>query len=146
MKPHGQDKISLIFFTRRNFVKDIVVHCRRTFQLLSIRLLHDSFVSFFFFNKTTHQNNQVSIKLTITFLYKKKKQLVQWKGLEVDRHLLRCLFSSIDFSSGQPPEASSRDYFQVQLLKQECNNLLCKPSLISNLCFAVDHPFNQQKV
>ncbi|XP_012340948.1 CCR4-NOT transcription complex subunit 1 isoform X3 [Apis florea] len=71
--------------------------------------------------------------------------LVQWKGLEADRHLLRSLLSCIDFSTGEPPESSAKDYFQVQLLKQECTNLLSKPSFISNLCFAIDHPFHQQK-
>ena len=71
---------------------------------------------------------------------------MQWKGLEADRHLLRSLLSCIDFSTGESPELSARDYFQVQLLKQECTNLLSKPSFISNLCFAIDHPFHQQKV
>ncbi|XP_024942332.1 CCR4-NOT transcription complex subunit 1 isoform X6 [Cephus cinctus] len=71
--------------------------------------------------------------------------LVQWKGLEADRHLLRCLFSYVDFSTGEPPEPSAKDYYQVQLLAQECTNLLSKPSLISNLCYAIDHPLHQQK-
>ncbi|KAG7189600.1 hypothetical protein KM043_017285 [Ampulex compressa] len=71
--------------------------------------------------------------------------LVQWKGLEADRHLLRSLLSCVDFSTGEPPESSAKDYFQVQLLKQECINLLSKPSLISNLCFAIDHPLHHQK-
>ncbi|XP_014599936.1 PREDICTED: CCR4-NOT transcription complex subunit 1 isoform X2 [Polistes canadensis] len=71
--------------------------------------------------------------------------LVQWKGLEADRHLLRSLLSYVDFSTGEPPESSAKDYFQVQLLKQECTNLLSKPSLISNFCFAIDHPLHQQK-
>ncbi|XP_035741230.1 CCR4-NOT transcription complex subunit 1-like isoform X2 [Vespa mandarinia] len=71
--------------------------------------------------------------------------LVQWKGLEADRHLLRSLLSYVDFSTGEPPESSAKDYFQVQLLKQECTNLLSKPSLISNFCFAIDHPLHHQK-
>ncbi|XP_063987616.1 CCR4-NOT transcription complex subunit 1 [Diachasmimorpha longicaudata] len=71
--------------------------------------------------------------------------LVRWKGLEANRHLLRCLFSYVDFSAGEPPSTSSKDYYQVQLLRQECNNLLGKPLLISNLTYAVDHPLHQQK-
>ncbi|XP_066592088.1 CCR4-NOT transcription complex subunit 1 isoform X2 [Prorops nasuta] len=71
--------------------------------------------------------------------------LVRWKGLEADRHLLRCLLSNIDFSTGKPPETTAKDYFQVQLLKQEYTNLLSKPSFISNLCFAIDQPLHQQK-
>lgn len=71
--------------------------------------------------------------------------LVQWKGLEADRHLLRCLLSYVNFSTGEPPEPSAKDYYQAQLLNQECTNLLSKPSLISNLCYAIDHPLQQQK-
>ncbi|KAG8039882.1 hypothetical protein G9C98_000611 [Cotesia typhae] len=72
--------------------------------------------------------------------------LVRWKGLEADRHLLRCLFSHIDFSTGETPNTSSKDYYQVQLLKQECTNILGKPSLVSNLCYAIDHPLHHQKI
>jgi CCR4-NOT transcription complex subunit 1 len=71
---------------------------------------------------------------------------VHWKGLEADRHLLRCLFSHVDFAIGEPPEPNSKDYYQVQLLKQECDSLLCKPSLVSNLCFAIDYPFHHKNV
>ena len=81
-------------------------------------------------------------KLTIFCLL----QLVRWKGLEADRHLLRCLLSHIDFSTAEPPEPNSKEYYQVQLLKQECRNLLCKPSFISNLCFAIDYPFQRKNV
>ncbi|XP_014478138.1 PREDICTED: CCR4-NOT transcription complex subunit 1 isoform X5 [Dinoponera quadriceps] len=71
--------------------------------------------------------------------------LVQWTGLEADRHLLRCLISYVDFCSSERSESSSKDYFQAQLLKQECATLLSKPSLVSNLCFAIDHPLHHQK-
>lgn len=73
-------------------------------------------------------------------------QLVQRTGLEADRHLLRCLFSHIDFSSKDPPESNSKDYYQAQFLKKELIDLLTKPSLISNLCYAVDNHFLHQKV
>ncbi|XP_015520502.1 CCR4-NOT transcription complex subunit 1 isoform X1 [Neodiprion lecontei] len=71
--------------------------------------------------------------------------LVQWKGLEADRHLLRCLFSHVNFSTGEQPEPNAKDYYQAQLLTQECINLLSKPSFISNLCYAIDRPLHQQK-
>lgn len=73
-------------------------------------------------------------------------QLVQGKGLEADRHLLRCLLSSVDFSTEEPPEPSAKDYYQVEFLRQEITALLNKPSLISNICFAFDCPLLQQKV
>ncbi|XP_011168409.1 CCR4-NOT transcription complex subunit 1 isoform X1 [Solenopsis invicta] len=70
---------------------------------------------------------------------------VQWHGLEVDRHLLRCLISCVDFSKGEPSDSSGKDYFQAKLLKQECNSLLSKPSFTSTLCFAIDNPLHHQK-
>lgn len=73
-------------------------------------------------------------------------QLVQWHGLEADRHFLRCLISCVDFSKGELSESSAKDYYQAKLLKQKCNSLLSKPSFISNLCFAVDNPLHHQKV
>lgn len=73
-------------------------------------------------------------------------QLVQWHGLEAERHLLRCLISCVDFSKGELSDSSAKDYFQVKLLKQECNSLLSKPSFISTLCFAIDNPLHHQKV
>lgn len=85
-----------------------------------------------------HTKKQIDILIVL--------QLVHWRGLEVDRHLLRCLISYVDFSAGEPSEPSAKDYFQAQLLKHECVNLLCKPSFISNLCFAIDRPFHHQKV
>lgn len=73
-------------------------------------------------------------------------QLVQWHGLEAERHLLRCLISCVDFSKGELSDSSAKDYFQAKLLKQECNSLLSKPSFISTLCFAIDNPLHHQKV
>lgn len=71
--------------------------------------------------------------------------LVQGKGLEADRHLLRCLLSSVDFSTEEPPEPSAKDYYQVQLLREKLTYLLDKLYLISNICFAFDRPLIQQK-
>jgi len=73
-------------------------------------------------------------------------QLVTSHGLEADRHLLRCLFSHIDFSAEGSKTSSSKDFHQIQLLVQECVALLTKPALISNLCYALDNPLHHQKV
>ncbi|KAJ9577751.1 hypothetical protein L9F63_005671, partial [Diploptera punctata] len=71
--------------------------------------------------------------------------LVTSYGLEADRHLLRCLFSHIDFSAEGSKSSSSKDFHQIQLLVQECVALLTKPTLISNLCYALDNPLHHQK-
>lgn len=70
-------------------------------------------------------------------------QLVKPFGLEADRHLLRCLFSSIDFSD---PSQTAKQSLQAKLLNQELNAVLNKSSLITNICFAIDNCFAQQKV
>lgn len=72
------------------------------------------------------------------------KQLVKPFGLEADRHLLRCLFSSIDFSDANSQTAKHSQ--QAKLLNQELNAVLNKSSLITNICFAIDNCFPHQKV
>lgn len=73
--------------------------------------------------------------------------LVLSHGLEADRHLLRCLFSHIDLSveGSKKNNGNSKDCLQIQLLIQECANLLSKPTLISHVCYAVDNPLHHQK-
>lgn len=71
--------------------------------------------------------------------------MVTSHGLEADRHLLRCLFSHIDFSAEGSKISSNKDFHQIQLLVQECVALLTKPALISNLCYALDNPLHHQK-
>ncbi|PAA59243.1 hypothetical protein BOX15_Mlig027984g1 [Macrostomum lignano] len=73
-------------------------------------------------------------------------QLVNQHGFEAERHLYRCLFSSIDFS-GAPHDArgSVKDYHQTQLLIQEMHSLFAKPNFVTLICYALDHPFASQK-
>ncbi|ESO03541.1 hypothetical protein HELRODRAFT_157038 [Helobdella robusta] len=66
--------------------------------------------------------------------------LVTEFGPEAERHLIRCLFSSIDFSG---ENRTGKDTFQIQFLSQEFSTFICKPNFISNLCFAVDKPLQQ---
>lgn len=70
-------------------------------------------------------------------------QLVKPFGLEADRHLLRCLFSHIDFSDAIQ---ASKNSLQAKLLSQELTALLNKSSLITNICFAIDKSLSCQKV
>lgn len=69
-------------------------------------------------------------------------QLVKQFGLEADRHLLRCLFSSINFGDAIQV---SKNSLQAKLLSTELTALLNKSSLISNICFAIDNTFLHQK-
>ncbi|XP_055592408.1 CCR4-NOT transcription complex subunit 1 [Uranotaenia lowii] len=99
------------------------------------------------------------------------EQLVKDFGLEADRHLLRCLFSAIDFSgldsgtsgsagagggSGHSRSSSSssgtnnnnnngNSLLQARILLGELVAQLNKPQLVGNVCFAVDQPLPQQK-
>ncbi|XP_077972852.1 CCR4-NOT transcription complex subunit 1-like [Styela clava] len=70
-------------------------------------------------------------------------QLTERHGPEADRHLFRCLFSSIDF--GGDGKSNGKDYHQTQLLILQCSTLATKPGFISILCHSVDSPFSHQK-
>ncbi|GFY28149.1 CCR4-NOT transcription complex subunit 1 [Trichonephila clavipes] len=70
-------------------------------------------------------------------------QLVAYHGLEAERHLLRCLFSHVDFSGDG--KSSGKDFHQTQLLIQECASILNRPNFVSTFCYAIDCPLQQQK-
>ncbi|GCB68586.1 hypothetical protein scyTo_0015232 [Scyliorhinus torazame] len=80
--------------------------------------------------------------------YKSSQQeishIVNRHGPEADRHLLRCLFSHVDFSGDG--KSSGKDFHQTQFLIQECASLITKPNFISTLCYAIDNPLHYQKV
>ncbi|XP_055387570.1 CCR4-NOT transcription complex subunit 1 [Condylostylus longicornis] len=67
------------------------------------------------------------------------RQIVETFGLESDRHYLRCLFSAINFAEPQSTP------LHCKLLEQELNSQLTKPAFISNICFAIDNCFPNQK-
>lgn len=69
--------------------------------------------------------------------------LVSQHGAEADRHLFRCLFSHVDFSSDG--KTAGKDFHQTQFLIQECSSLLSKPNFVSTLCFAIESPLHHQK-
>ncbi|XP_069757057.1 CCR4-NOT transcription complex subunit 1 isoform X4 [Narcine bancroftii] len=69
--------------------------------------------------------------------------IVNRHGPEADRHLLRCLFSHVDFSGDG--KSSGKDFHQTQFLIQECASLITKPNFISTLCYAIDNPLHYQK-
>uniref|UniRef100_A0A8C3PFE8 CCR4-NOT transcription complex subunit 1 n=1 Tax=Chrysemys picta bellii TaxID=8478 RepID=A0A8C3PFE8_CHRPI len=58
-------------------------------------------------------------------------------------HLLRCLFSHVDFSGDG--KSSGKDFHQTQFLIQECASLITKPNFISTLSYAIDNPLHYQK-
>ncbi|XP_054715343.1 LOW QUALITY PROTEIN: CCR4-NOT transcription complex subunit 1-like [Uloborus diversus] len=70
-------------------------------------------------------------------------RLVSHHGLEAERHLLRCLFSHVDFSGDG--KSSGKDFHQTQFLIQECAAILNKPNFVSTFCYAIDCPLQQQK-
>uniref|UniRef100_F7FA02 CCR4-NOT transcription complex subunit 1 n=2 Tax=Ornithorhynchus anatinus TaxID=9258 RepID=F7FA02_ORNAN len=69
--------------------------------------------------------------------------IVNRHGPEADRHLLRCLFSHVDFSGDG--KSSGKDFHQTQFLIQECASLITKPNFISTLSYAIDNPLHYQK-
>ncbi|KAI5105515.1 CCR4-NOT transcription complex subunit 1, partial [Silurus meridionalis] len=71
------------------------------------------------------------------------QHIVNRHGPEADRHLLRCLFSHVDFSGDG--KSSGKDFHQTQFLIQECVSLITKPNFISTLCYAIDNPLHYQK-
>lgn len=64
-------------------------------------------------------------------------------GLEAERHLLRCLFVHVDFSDALN---TSKNSLHAKLLGTELVAQLNKSSLLTNICFAVDKCYGQQKV
>uniref|UniRef100_A0AAQ5X6M0 CCR4-NOT transcription complex subunit 1 n=1 Tax=Amphiprion ocellaris TaxID=80972 RepID=A0AAQ5X6M0_AMPOC len=72
------------------------------------------------------------------------QHIVNRHGPEADRHLLRCLFSHVDFSGDG--KSSGKDFHQTQFLIQECVSLISKPNFISTLCYAIDNPLHYQKL
>ena len=58
-------------------------------------------------------------------------------GFEADKHLFRCLVSSVDFNSSEG-RSSGKDGQQLQLLIQEANSLMTKPNFVSILCYAFE--------
>ncbi|XP_073420481.1 CCR4-NOT transcription complex subunit 1 isoform X2 [Dendrobates tinctorius] len=71
------------------------------------------------------------------------QHIVNRHGPEADRHLLRCLFSHVDFSGDG--KSSGKDFHQTQFLIQECTSLISKPNFISTLAYAIDNPLHYQK-
>lgn len=114
------------------------MHCleQRTF-------IHLFFFVFLFLFFCLFVWDLVLIEFEFRFFQFGTGKLVKPFGLEADRHLLRCLFSSIDFNDANQ---TARHSLQAKLLNQELNAVLNKSSLITNICFAVDNCFPQQKV
>ncbi|KAJ8915845.1 hypothetical protein NQ315_004658 [Exocentrus adspersus] len=70
-------------------------------------------------------------------------KLITLHGLEADRHLLQCLFSSVDFS--ESASKISAPTHQNQVLLEQCSSLLNKPSLLTAVCYITDNPLITNK-
>lgn len=71
-------------------------------------------------------------------------QLVTLHGLEADRHLLQCLFSSVDFAESTAKISVPSP--QNQVLLDYCSSLLNKSSLLTAVCCITDNPLVNHKV
>lgn len=78
-------------------------------------------------------------------------QLVSLHGLEADRHLLRCLFTSVDLTesstvANSSSTSSSSSKLTPQALLEHYDKLLNKPSLLTAISYVADKPISHQKV
>ena len=104
-------------------------------------------------------NNVITLLCLSIFFRRYKfilfKKLIESQGFEAERHFYRCLFSSIDFNSAEHSStnnsksnntATTKDYHQIQLLKETLTTLFNKPNCISILNFAINNPLQYQEV
>ncbi|XP_030756048.1 CCR4-NOT transcription complex subunit 1 isoform X2 [Sitophilus oryzae] len=68
-------------------------------------------------------------------------EVVTLHGLEADRHLVQCLFSSVNFSNQTVKVATPH----IQLLLDQCARLLNTPSLLTAVCYLTDRPLVNEK-
>ena len=73
-----------------------------------------------------------------------KFKLIEKQGFEAERHLYRCLFSSIDFNTDN--KTTGKDYHQTQYFKECFVALLSKPHFISTINFSIENPLQFQEV
>ncbi|XP_065316483.1 CCR4-NOT transcription complex subunit 1-like isoform X2 [Gordionus sp. m RMFG-2023] len=69
-------------------------------------------------------------------------QLVGNFGFEGERHLIKSIYSEIDFSDYR---TINKEYPQIQYLKQEYNNIINKSNFISLICNAIENIVKIQK-
>ena len=78
-------------------------------------------------------------------------QLISAHGEVAERHLVRCLFSHVDFVDQTALKNASsgfvgREAAQAQYLASKVTDLLERPYHISTLCFSIDNPHHHQVV
>ncbi|CAH8642924.1 unnamed protein product [Dicrocoelium dendriticum] len=66
-------------------------------------------------------------------------QIVEQRKSVFERHFIRCVFSSIDFSPYES-KSSQKDLHQIQLFGQKLSSILSRPHFVSLLCYAIDTP------
>ena len=69
-------------------------------------------------------------------------------GFEAERHVFRCLISSIDLNRDLKTinNISGKDFHQIELLKKFVNSSLNKPNFGSMIRFAFENSFNFQQL
>lgn len=82
-----------------------------------------------------------TITLTLIACKYTYMQLVEIYGCEADKHLFRCLLSSVDLMADG--RNTGKDGQQLQLLIQEANALITKPNFASILCYAFENQDNK---
>lgn len=120
---------------------------------LALTLVREKWLNGNFLIVNTLTHNHYLIKnyySVINYTSFSNYQYIKETGLEADRHCLRCLFSVINFTDTISTSPNSNYNFiveaQSRLLGAQLENQLTRASFISNICFAVDHCFPQQKV
>uniref|UniRef100_H2YFJ9 CCR4-NOT transcription complex subunit 1 n=1 Tax=Ciona savignyi TaxID=51511 RepID=H2YFJ9_CIOSA len=101
------------------------------FDSLSLAL---SQISYLVAHLTKKNSKQSSIEIS---------NLIKRHGCEAEQHLFRWLFSCIDFSGDGKP--SGKDHYQIQLLTQEFNSLISRPSYFTTTSNAIENPLSHQK-
>ena len=71
-------------------------------------------------------------------------QLIENNGFEAERHLFRCLVSTIDFNTDT--KSSAKDFHQIQLFKEYFLDYLYRPCFASILCYSIENPLQFQEV
>ncbi|CAF0914580.1 unnamed protein product [Brachionus calyciflorus] len=72
------------------------------------------------------------------------QNIIENHGFEAERHLFRCLVSSIDFNA-EAIKTTGKDYHHTQLFKDFLINYLAKPNFCTILCYAFENPLQIQE-
>ncbi|RNA03614.1 CCR4-NOT transcription complex subunit 1 isoform X1, partial [Brachionus plicatilis] len=72
------------------------------------------------------------------------QHIIENHGFEAERHLFRCLLSSVDFNV-EAIKSTGKDFHQSQLLREFLGAYLAKPNFSTILCYAIENPLQLQE-